>query len=147
MCFHDSSAFAGPSIFDAPTDDPQLAVISPLAEIEDDGLRYAASGDVLDGLLLLNDIEGLRRFVLVRSNTCAWRWPAAAAIDAPPLGRMLCEALHRMIGDVPSLVTKLHQARSPQHGARHAAGHRLPQLSGKPGSALSVMPGCVTEQI
>ena len=103
MCFQDSSAFAGPSIFDAPTHDPQLAVNLALDDIEETAARYAASGDALDGLLLLNDIEGLRRFVLVR-KTLAVALARPGRLDAPLLGRVLCEALHRMIGDVPSLV-------------------------------------------
>ena len=66
MCFYDSTAFPGPSIFDAPTDDPQMAVRIALDGLADAASRYTATGDVLDGILLLNEIEGLRRFVLVR---------------------------------------------------------------------------------
>jgi hypothetical protein len=102
MCFYDSSAFRGPSIFDAPTDDPKLAVRLALQDLSDAASRFAATRDMFDGVLLLNEIEGLRRFVLVRSTL-------AMALAEPdetdrPLGRTLCEALHRMIGDVPDLV-------------------------------------------
>lgn len=102
MCFYDSTAFPGPSIFDAPTDDPQMAVRIALDGLADAASRYTATGDVLDGILLLNEIESLRRFVLVRRTL-------AVALARPdetdtPIGRRLCEALHLMIGDVPKLV-------------------------------------------
>lgn len=103
MCFHDSRAFPTPSIFDAPTDDPQVAVSLALEDIEEAAARFAASGDPLDAIPLLNEIEGLRRFVLVR-RTLGLALARPGRLDAPMLGRTLCEALHRMIGDVPSLV-------------------------------------------
>ena len=112
MCFHDLSVFAGPSIFDAPTDDPLQAVSLGLADVEDAALRYGASRDVLDGLLLLNEIEGLRRFVLVRA-TLARALARSGANGAPTLGRTLCEALHHMIGDVPTLARTCMSGGTP----------------------------------
>lgn len=102
MCFYDSSAFPGPSIFDAPTDNPQAAVAFALEDLAEAAVSYARSGDPLEGLLLLNDIEGLRRFVLVRRTLAV----ALAQEDGTgtAIGRRLCEALYRMIGDVPQLV-------------------------------------------
>jgi hypothetical protein len=112
MCFHDLGVFAGPSIFDAPTDDPLAAVSLALSDVEDAAIRYAASRDVLEGLMLLNEIEGLRRFVLVRA-TLARGLARRGGNGAPTLGRMLCEALHHMIGDVPSLVNSCMRGGNP----------------------------------
>ena len=82
-------AVTGTTIFDAPGDDPRLSVAGAMAG--------------LDATALLDAIEGLRRFVLVRA-TLAGVLSEPLRPGAEPVGRQLCEALHAMIGDVPGLV-------------------------------------------
>ena len=94
---------SGTTIFEAPGDDPKLAITHALAEIDGAADRYRRSSDMLDAVALLDSIEGLRRFVLVRA-TLARILSAPPRQGAAPLGRQLCDALHDMIGDVPSLV-------------------------------------------
>ena len=94
---------SGPNIFDAPGDDPGIAIADALAEIDGFADQYRRSNDMLDAIALLDGIEGLRRFVLVRA-TLARGLSAPSRNGAAPMGRQLCEALHGMIGDVPSLV-------------------------------------------
>jgi hypothetical protein len=94
---------SGPTIFDAPGDDPGLAIADALSGIDGAAVQYRGSNDMLDAIALLDGIEGLRRFVLVRT-TLARGLSAPGRGGAAPLGRELCEALHGMIGDVPSLV-------------------------------------------
>jgi hypothetical protein len=94
---------SGTTIFEAPGDDPQLAISHALEEIDGVAGRYRESKDMLDAITLLDGIEGLRRFVLVRA-TLARSLSAPPRQGAEPLGRELCDALHDMIGDVPSLV-------------------------------------------
>lgn len=98
-----SAALPGASIFDAPGQDVQLAIAHALAEIDGIAIRYRESSDLLDGIALLDEIEGLRRFVLVRA-ALAETLSRPRRQDAPPMGRQLCEALFEMIGDVPALV-------------------------------------------
>jgi hypothetical protein len=93
----------GPTIFDAPGDDPGLAIAEALSEIDGVASQYRRSNDMLDAIALLDGIEGLRRFVLVRA-TLASGLSAPSRDGEAPMGRQLCEALHGMIGDVPSLV-------------------------------------------
>jgi hypothetical protein len=94
---------SGATIFDAPGDDPRLAIADALSEIGGAAARYRSSNDMLDAIALLDGIEGLRRFVLVRA-TLASGLSAPAGNGAAPIGRQLCEALNGMIGDVPGLV-------------------------------------------
>lgn len=94
---------SGPTIFDAPGDDPGLAIAEALSEIDGVASQYRRSNDMLDAIALLDGIEGLRRFVLVRA-TLASGLSAPGRNGQAPMGRQLCEALHDMIGDVPSLV-------------------------------------------
>lgn len=96
-------AHSSPSIFDALGHDPQLAIDHALDDIDGIAARFLEHKDSFDGIALLNEIEGLRRFVLVR-NTLAKNLSRRRRRDAAPMGRLLCEALHDMIGDVPSLV-------------------------------------------
>lgn len=91
------------NIFEAPGDDPGLAIAEALSEIDGVAGQYRRSNDMLDAIALLDGIEGLRRFVLVRA-TLARGLSAPSRNGAAPMGRQLCEALHGMIGDVPSLV-------------------------------------------
>lgn len=94
---------SGPTIFDAPGDDPGIAIADALSEIDGVAEQYRRSNDMLDAIALLDGIEGLRRFVLVRA-TLARGLSAPGRNGEGPMGRQLCEALHEMIGDVPSLV-------------------------------------------
>ena len=96
-------AASGPTIFEAPGDDPRLAIADALAELDGAALRYRRTSDMLDATALLDGIEGLRRFVLVRA-TLARVLAEPPRHGAPPLGRELCAALDAMIGDVASLV-------------------------------------------
>lgn len=98
-----TSARPGASIFDAPGHDPRLTIAHALAEIDGIASKYRESNGLLDAIALLDGIEGLRRFVLVRA-TLARTLSHPGRHDAPPMGRQLCEALHEMIGDVPALV-------------------------------------------
>jgi hypothetical protein len=93
----------GPNIFDAPGEDPGTAIAGALVEIDGAADQYRRSNDMLDAIALLNAIEGLRRFVLVRA-TLARGLSSPGRNGAAPMGRKLCEALHVMIGDVPALV-------------------------------------------
>jgi len=93
----------GTTIFDAPGDDPRLSVAGAMDGIDSAARRYHQSSDLLDATALLDAIEGLRRFVLVRA-TLARVLAEPPHPGAAPMGRQLCEALYAMIGDVPSLV-------------------------------------------
>jgi hypothetical protein len=92
----------GPTIFDAPGDDPRLAIADALAAIDDTAARYRRSNDILDAIALLDAIEGLRRFIMVR-RTLASCLSESSRPGAQPWGRDLCQLLQAMIGDVPSL--------------------------------------------
>jgi hypothetical protein len=94
---------AGATIFDAPGGDPCLAIYRALSAIDDTAKRYRKSNDILDATALLDGIEGLRCFVMVR-RTLANCLSAPHRPGAAPRGRQLCEILQGMIGDVPSLV-------------------------------------------
>lgn len=99
---------AGTTIFDVPDDDPSLVIADAMAEIDDTAGRYRSSGDTLDAVALLDAIEGLRRFVMVR-RTLAGCLAEPRSPGAPPRGRELCELLQAMIGDVPGLVEPCKQ--------------------------------------
>jgi hypothetical protein len=94
---------SGATIFDVPADEPRTAIAEALERTGEAHRQYRRSKDMLDAGALLDEIEGLRRFVLVRATLarCLSERPAQRAV---PLGRELCEALEGMIGDVPSLV-------------------------------------------
>lgn len=96
-------AVPGTTIFDAPGDDPRLSITAAMAGIDSAARRYRRSSDLLDATALLDAIEGLRRFVLVRA-TLARVLSEPHHRGAAPMGRQLCDSLHAMIGDVPSLV-------------------------------------------
>ena len=96
-------AVTGTTIFDAPGDDPRLSIAGAMAGLDSAARRYHKSSDLPDATALLDAIEGLRRFVLVRA-TLAGVLSEPLRPGAEPVGRQLCEALHAMIGDVPGLV-------------------------------------------
>jgi hypothetical protein len=97
------SALTGVTIFDAPTDDPPMAIALALDTVEDAARRYRLGNSPEDGTALLNAIEDLRRFVLVR-RTLARSLARRGTDGGAPLGHQLCAALGHMIGDVPRLV-------------------------------------------
>jgi len=99
---------AGLTIFDAPGDNPRLAIAGALDEIGSTAARFRRSNDMLDAMAFLDAIEGLRRFTLVRfslaNSLSEPPYPGAA-----PRGRALCELLESMIGDVPRLADNCRQ--------------------------------------
>jgi hypothetical protein len=94
----------GATIFDAPTNDPRMAISLALDEVDDAARRYRISQTPEDGTAFLDSIENLRRFVLVR-RTLAEALAKPGSEGETALGAQLCAALQRMIGDVPSLVS------------------------------------------
>jgi hypothetical protein len=93
------------TIFDAWGDDPSGAIAGELAKIKGAERKFRQSQDEENATALLDSIENLRRFVLVR-GTLAQGLSRPSRRDGVPMGRQLCETLHAMIGDVPSLVAK-----------------------------------------
>ncbi len=91
------------TIFDAWGDNPSGAIAGDIAKINGAERKFRQSNDVEDATALLDSIENLRRFVLVR-RTLAQVLSRPSRRGGAPVGRQLCEALHGMIGDVPSLV-------------------------------------------
>jgi hypothetical protein len=91
------------TIFDAPGDDPHRAISGALSEIDAAAGHYRGSQDILAAGALLDCIEGLRCFVLVRATLakCLAERPEGGG---SPIGQRLCQDLHAMIGDVPALV-------------------------------------------
>lgn len=98
------SAVSGATIFDVPANDPQVAIALALDEVEDAARRYRISQTQEEGTALLDSIENLRRFVLVR-RTLAEALARPGSEGGAARGRQLCLALNLMIGDVPSLVS------------------------------------------
>ena len=96
------------TIFDVNRNSPQYAIACALQDLERNLSKFNQSASPDRRTRLIDDIERLRRFVLVRASL-------AKALAAPTrrnnrtMGRQLCDALHEMIGDVPSFVT-LHGA-------------------------------------
>lgn len=109
------------SVFEASSKDPQLAITFALEEIEARLAKYRESNDVIDRMELLTEIEGLRRFVLVRSSLLRGLAQPGRS-DQRPLGKQLCETLQGMIGDVPNLVKvcSLQGARNMERDTRRA---------------------------
>ncbi|MCA3574602.1 MAG: hypothetical protein IOC86_11850 [Aestuariivirga sp.] len=106
------SAVSGATIFDVPTNDPRMPISLALDEVEDAARRYRISQTPEDGTALLDSIENLRRFVLVR-RTLAQALAKPGADGGAAMGSQLCAVLQQMIGDVPSLVsacTRQHEA-------------------------------------
>ena len=108
------------SVFEASTANPQQGVALAVAEVGRLLAKYTASQDTLDRMQLLTEVEGLRRFVLVRSALLhAMQQPGSMEMS---LGRELCLSLREMIGDVPELVktTSLQGARNVERDTRRA---------------------------
>lgn len=109
------------SVFEASTKDPLIAITAALEDIEKLLAAYRKSEDVLDRMAVLTEIEALRRFVLVRGALIkSLRQPGRT--DGRPLGKLICEALQGMIGDVPNLVKacSLQGARNMERDTRRA---------------------------
>jgi hypothetical protein len=109
------------SVFEASSKEPQAAVAAAIEEIERLLGIYKTSGDVLDRMDVLTEVEALRRFVLVRGALIkGLRQPGRQ--DSRPIGRQICEALQGMIGDVPNLVKvcSLQGARNVERDTRRA---------------------------
>lgn len=93
------------TIFDAWGENPAGAIASNLATIDGAERKFRQSSDVEDASALLDSIENLRRFVLVR-RTLAQALSQPAQRGGVPVGRQLCDALCAMIGDIPKLVAE-----------------------------------------
>ncbi len=109
------------SVFEASTKNPRPAIASALDDIESMLGVYNQTGDVLDRMAVLTEIEALRRFVLVRTDLInCLRQPGQR--DPRAVGKQICEALQSMIGDVPNLVKEcsLQGARNMERDTRRA---------------------------
>jgi hypothetical protein len=116
-----SRAPSSASVFEASSKDPQLAIAYAIEEIDVILTKYRESNDVMDRMVLLTEIEALRRFVLVRGALVKGLSQPGRA-DERPMGKQLCEALQGMIGDVPNLVKScsLQGARNMERDTRRA---------------------------
>lgn len=93
----------GLTIFDVNRKAPQFAIACALQELERHLAKYNQSGTQEKRTALLDEIERLRRFVLVRASL-AKALAVTTRRDNRTMGRQLCDALHEMIGDVPRFV-------------------------------------------
>ena len=93
----------GTTIFDVNRKAPQFAIACTLQEVERQLATYNHSSTQEKRTNLLDEIERLRRFVLVRASL-AKALSATTRRDNRTIGRQICDALHGMIGDVPSFV-------------------------------------------
>lgn len=93
----------GATIFEAGDGDPLRAIAVDIAAIDGAARRFSETRDVLDASALLDRIENLRRFVLVR-RTLARGLAKPSRQGGAPWGKQICEMLRLLIGDVPSLV-------------------------------------------
>lgn len=111
----------GASVFQTAAQDPKTAIVYALSEVEDLLARYLLSGDVQDRMALLTEVEGLRRYVLVRGALVAGLRKAARS-DGSTLGFLLRETLQAMIGDAPKQTrsTSLQGARNVERDTRRA---------------------------
>ena len=116
-----SRAPSSASVFEASSKDPQLAIAYAIEEIDVILTKYRESNDVMDRMVLLTEIEALRRFVLVRGALVKGLLKPGRA-DSRPMGQQLCEVLQSMIGDVPNLVKScsLQGARNMERDTRRA---------------------------
>ncbi len=91
------------TIFDVNRKAPQFAIACALQELERWLRKYNRDSTQENQTALLDEIERLRRFVLVRASL-AKALCATKRTDNRTMGRQLCDALHSMIGDVPRFV-------------------------------------------
>lgn len=99
---------AGTTIFDVNLKAPQFAIACAVQDLERHLGRYVRDSTSENQTSLLDEIERLRRFVLVRASL-AKALASASRKDNRSMGRQLCDALHDMIGDVQAFV-KLYAA-------------------------------------
>jgi hypothetical protein len=97
---------SGTTIFDVNRKAPQFAIACAIQELERLLAKYNRASGPENQANLLDEIERLRRFVLVRASL-ARAFAATTRRDNRSMGRQLCDALHTMIGDVP-LFVKTH---------------------------------------
>lgn len=93
----------GQTIFDARVQDPVRAIAADVAAIDSAARRYGETRDLADASTLLDSIENLRRFVLLR-RTLATGLARPARSGGTSRGNYICRLLHGLIHDVPSLV-------------------------------------------
>lgn len=98
----------GQTIFEAGSQDPARAISGDVAAIDNAARRYRDTRDLVDASALLDCIENLRRFVLLR-QTLARGLAKPARSGKASRGKYICELLHGLIGDVPSLVQSCTQ--------------------------------------
>jgi hypothetical protein len=100
--------YIGGTIFDVNRNAPQFAIACALQELDRQLGTYHRASTPQNQTNLLDEIERLRRFVLVRASL-AKALARTKRHDNRTMGRQLCDVLHGMIGDVTSFV-KLHTA-------------------------------------
>lgn len=91
------------TIFDVNRKAPQFAIACALQELERHLSRYNLLRTQEARTVLLDEVERLRRFVLVRASL-AKALAGTTRRDNRSMGRQLCDALHGMIGDVRDFV-------------------------------------------
>lgn len=103
---------SGPTIFDVNRNAPQFTIACAIQDIERHLGVYHKSRNNNRTAILLDEIERLRRFVLVRASL-ATALAQTSPRDSRTVGRQLCDALHAMIGDVPRFVAAYSVPRAP----------------------------------
>ena len=93
----------GQTIFDVNRQAPQFAIACAIQELERHLVRYNSIRALDNASALLDEIECLRRFVLVRASLARGLLKTTRR-DNRTVGRQPCDALHEMIGDVPRFV-------------------------------------------
>lgn len=92
-----------PTIFDSADFDPPRQIAEAVEAIDIATAAFRRAPDEDTQTALLDRIEDLRRFVLVRASL-ARRLKQPMRNGKDPAGREICELLNELIGDVPSLV-------------------------------------------
>lgn len=100
------------TIFGVSLERPQDEIACAVDAIETHLSAYHKHSRDNQRTLLLDEIERLRRFVLVRASL-ARGLAKAGGRDARMVGRQLCDALHAMIGDVPAFVATHSAPNAP----------------------------------
>ncbi len=94
----------GATIFDAWSGNPSNVIARDIVRANGAERKYRQSKNMLDATALLDSIENLRRFVLVRATLAKVLARPSRRSGGAPIGKQLGETLHAIIGDVPSLV-------------------------------------------